>query len=228
MKLKNEKELFALYVKEDAFRPILSAPFIQKKDGRVWASDSTMLILVNQACVRRKYETTTLIGNDLKVRDYNTDIPFTVTDLQAALDRCPQVPEIKVSHKLIKCPECEGNGHVEVEYCSDYDGKIYDLKAVCPICEGEGMIEKEVKSPTCRTVPHDDWHIRLGEGNFLWPRIETVIKTCRLLGIENLRLLRTDAREMNIIELSEDIHVAVMPAYIGELSKEYCINVLNN
>lgn len=226
MKIKNEKELFALYVKEDVFRPILSAPFIQKKDGRVWASDSTMLILVNQACVRRKYETTTLIGNDLKVRDYNTDIPFTVTDLQAALDRCPQVPEIKVSHKLIKCPECEGNGHVEVEYCSDYDGKIYDLKAVCPICEGEGMIEKEVKSPTGRTVPHDDWHIRLGEGNFLWPRIDTVIKTCRLLGIENLRLLRTDAREMSIIELSEDIHVAVMPARIK--NEKYCINVSNN
>ena len=226
MKIKNEKELFALYVKEDAFRPILSAPFIQKTDGRVWASDSTMLILVNKACVRRKYETTTLIGNDLKVRDYNTDIPLTVSQLQAALDRCPQVPEMKVSYNYIKCPECGGKGHVDVEYLADYDGKMYDLEAVCPICDGEGSIERKDKVPTGRTVPHDDWHIRLGEGNFLWPRIDTVIKTCRLLGIENLRLLRTDYREMSIIELSEDIHVAVMPARIE--NEKYCINVLNN
>lgn len=229
MKIKNEKEIFDLYVEKDNdLREVLKKPFIQETDGRVWASEGHILIMVNQECVSGKYEIGSL-GNKLPVREYNTDIPLRVSDLQDAINRCPQEPEVKITYKVVECPECEGTGTVEAEYRADYDDDDYMISGTCPICDGEGTIEEEIENPTGRMVPKKDSIIKLGKGYFNWHHFETITKTCKMLDIENIRLVRTHKDNMSIIELSKDIHVGFMPMYLsdeeGEKLKKGAIKV---
>ena len=213
MKIKNEKEIFDLYVEKDNdLREVLKTPFIQENDGRVWASEGHILIMINQECLSGEYQTNS-IGNKLPVRESNTDIPFRVSDLQDALDRCPQEPEIKIAYNVIECPECEGKGKVETEYLADSDNEYYTISGECPICDGERTIEEEVEIPTGRMVPKKDSYINLGKGYFDWRHFETIIKTCKMLDIDNVRLVRTGKKSLSIIEISKDIHVGFMPMY---------------
>ena len=72
MKIKNENEILGLFVEEEnGLRYNLKTPFIDKNDGRVWASDSYILIMVNPDCVLGKYEMIKDFGRDLPVREYN-------------------------------------------------------------------------------------------------------------------------------------------------------------
>lgn len=99
MKIKNEKDIFDLYVEKDNdLRDTLKTPFIQESDGRVWASEGHILIMVNQECISGEYKTLDL-GSKIHVREYNCDYPLSVSDLQDALDRCPQEDEILITYK---------------------------------------------------------------------------------------------------------------------------------
>lgn len=221
MKIKNEKEIFDLYVEdENALRDTLKTQFIQESDGRVWASEGHILIMVNQECVSGEYKTQDL-GSKIPVRDYNCDFPLSISDLQNALDRCPQEDEVLITYKEVKCPECDGTGEVEAEYRADYDDEDYEIVGSCPICDGSGKIDEEVRTPTGKKIPQEDSIIKLGKGYFKWHHFKTVIKTCELLGIKQMRLVRTYKNELSIIELSKDIHIGFMPMYLdGEKGKE--------
>ena len=139
MKIKNEKELFDLFVDDEtSFRDVLKTPFIEENDGRVWASNGIMLIMVNPECVSGKYDTC-----DYKLsastRDYNCDKVLLVSDLQDALKRCPHEPETQV----VQCPECGGTGEISVIYKAKYDGYVYEIECMCPICDCKGTIGEE-------------------------------------------------------------------------------------
>lgn len=216
MKLNNEKEIFDLYVEKDNFwRDTLKEPFIQENDGRVWASEGHIVIMVNQECVSGEYKTQDL-GSKIPVRDYNCDFPLSISDLQNALDRCPQEDEVLITYKEVKCPECDGTGEVDADYYADSDGEYYTISGTCPICDGFGKIDEEVSTPTGKKVPKDDSIIKLGKGYFKWHHFKTVIKTCELLGIKQMRLVRTHKNELSIIELSKDIHIGFMPMYLDD------------
>lgn len=212
MKIKNEKEIFDLFVDdEDSMRDVLKTPFIPEHDGRVWASDSYILIMVNPDCVSGKYETVDF-GRKLPVREYNCDKSLLVSDLQDALTRCPQEPEMKIkSIEVVECPECDGTGEVLTEYTADYDGRDYDVSCTCPICEGEGTIKKEELEPTGNMIPKEGSLIKLDKSYFKWCYIDTIIETCKMLKIEKIKLVRTDCSWINIFELSSDIHICLMP-----------------
>lgn len=168
MKLNNEKEIFDLYVEKDNFwRDSLKEPFIQENDGRVWASEGLIVIMVNQECVSGEYKTQDL-GSKIHVRDYNCDFPLSISDLQNALDRCPQEDEVLITYKEVKCPECDGTGEVEAEYRADYDDEDYEIVGSCPICDGSGKIDEEVRTPTGKKIPQEDSIIKLGKGYFKW------------------------------------------------------------
>lgn len=217
MKIKNEKEIFDLYVKkDDALRSILKEPFIHENDGRVWASEGRIMIMVNQKCVSGSYKTNN-IGSDLPTRDYNCDFPLSVSDLQDALDRCPKEDEVIITNKKGKCTECDGYGEVDADYYADSNGKYYTISVTCPICDGEGTIEKEEREPTGKKIPQEDSNIKLGKGIFRWYYIRIIIKTCEMLDIEQIRLVRTHETEMSMLELSKDIHIALMPMYVSDL-----------
>ena len=148
MKIKNEKEIFDLYIEDEyALRDTLKTPFIQESDGRVWASEGHIVIMVNQECVSGEYKTQDL-GSKIPVRDYNCDFPLSISDLQNALDRCPQEDEVLITYKEVKYPECDGTGDVEADYYADSDGEYYTISGTCPICDGEGTIEEEEREPT--------------------------------------------------------------------------------
>ena len=106
MKIKNEKEIFDLFVEdEDGLRYKLKTPFVDKYDSRVWATDGHKLIMVNPECVSGKYETRDM-GGKIPVRDYNCDESLLVSDLQDALKRCPQETEMKIKYNVVQCSEC--------------------------------------------------------------------------------------------------------------------------
>lgn len=221
MKIKNEKEIFDLFVDgEDSMRDVLKTPFIPEHDGRVWASDGYVLIMVNPDCVLGKYETTDF-GRNLPVREYNCDKPLLVSDLQDALTRCPQEPEMKTKRKkVVRCPECDGTGRVTACYEAEYDDHLYDIDVDCPICDGEGTIEEEVKEPTGNSFPSEDSIIKLGKGYFRCRRIDKIIKACEMLKIDIIKLVRTDCSFPSTFELDKDIHICVMPLNSGALSEQ--------
>lgn len=217
MKLKNEKEIFDLYVEdENALRDTMKTPFIQENDGRVWASECHILIMVNPECISGKYETRGL-GSKIPVREYNCDESLLVSDLQNALDRCPQEDEVIITYKEVKCPECDGTGEVEAEYAADYDDNLYDIVGSCPICDGSGEIDEEVRTPTGKKIPQEDSIIKLGKGYFKWHFFRTIIKTCKILKIEKIKLVRTSIFGLSIIEISRDIHIGIMPMSIDDV-----------
>ena len=59
MKLKNEKEALQMFCdKEDGLRPLMTKPFKNERDeGRVWATDGHVLLIVDPKLTRCKYET---------------------------------------------------------------------------------------------------------------------------------------------------------------------------
>ena len=211
MKMRNENEIFDLFVEdENGLRYKLKTPFVDKCDGRVWATDGHALIMVNPECVPGKYETRD-IGGKIPVRDYNCDESLSVSDLQDAIKRCPQEPEMKIKYNVVRCPECNGSGEVDVEYYADSDGKYYTISGTCPICDGEGTIEEEEREPTGNMIPKDDSIIKFGEGYFNWRLINSIIEACEISKIEKIRLVRTSISELSIVELSKDIHIGIMP-----------------
>ena len=211
MKIKNENEILGLFVEEEnGLRYNLKTPFIDKNDGRVWATDGHVLIMVNSECVSGKYETRDL-GSKIPVREYNCDESLLVSDLEDAIKKCPQEPEMKIKHNVVQCPECNGEGEIHAAYYADSDGEFYTVSATCPICDGEGTIEEEEREPTGNMIPKDDSLIKFGEGYFNWRLINSIIETCEISKIEKIRLVRTSISELSIVELSKDIHIGIMP-----------------
>lgn len=221
MKIKNEKEIFDLFVADkDSIYNDLKTPFIPEHDGRVWATDGYVLIMVNPDCISCKYETRDF-GRRMHLRVTNCDEFLSVSDLRDALRRCPQEPEMKIkSVKVVQCPECDGTGVVTAEYEADYDDHVYEIEVDCPICDGEGTIEEEVKEPTGNSFPTKDSIIKLGKGYFRCLRIDKIIKTCEMLKIDIIKLVRTSSIDPNTFELEKDIHICVMPMDSGALSEQ--------
>ena len=211
MKIKNENEILGLFVEEEnGLRYNLKTPFIDKNDGRVWATDGHVLIMVNSECVSGKYETRDL-GSKIPVREYNCDELLLVSDLEDAIKKCPQEAEMKIKHNVVQCPECNGEGEIHAAYYADSDGEFYTVSATCPICDGEGTIEEEEREPTGNMIPKDDSLIKFGEGYFKWQIINSIIEACEISKIEKIRLVRTSISELTIVELSKDIHIGIMP-----------------
>ena len=113
------------------------------------------------------------------------------------------------------------------EYYADSDGKYYMISGTCPICNGEGTIEEEEREPTGNMIPKEDILIKFGEGYFKWRLINTIIKACEKLKIEEIKLVRTSISTLSIVEVSKDIHIAIMPmyAYDDEDRKKSAIEV---
>lgn len=207
MKIKKEKELFDLFVEKDGFRESLQTPFVDKTDGRVWASDGYILIMVNPKCISRKYDTRDMSKGKMNVCDYNCDHIVDVADMENAIDRLPKCPEVIT--KKTECPECHGTGYVYTTYTASSNGKWYDdLKTECPVCDGIGELDRE-ETHTGRMVPKYDSSIKIGEGSFMFRKIETVIDACKKLGVTQIRLIRTCRKGMSVFALSDDVHIAL-------------------
>lgn len=214
--IKNEQELFDLFVEEkNSMRPTLETPFIEENDKRVWASEGHILIMVNKECVTGEYEVRKM-GNNLPVRDFNCNYDIPISELEKAIEKCPKEPEVLISYKEKKCPECDGKGEVETEYYADYDNKYHDISGECPICGGLGTINEEIKTNTGKMITKEDSVIEINRVYLKYIYIETLIKGCKMLEIDNVKLLRVSHNNINIFALNDDIHIVLMPLYLGE------------
>lgn len=225
MKIKNEKEIFDMYVEDEyALRDTLKKPFIEKTDNRVWASDGRIVIMVNRECVSGEYEAKDMLGK-IPVRDFNSDFIIKVSDIEDALGKLPKEPE--KGYKEVTCPECGGEGTVEAEYYADYDNEDYTISGTCPICDGTGKIDEEYE--TGKMIPMKNGALKLREGYIKWTYIDIILKTCKLLDIQSIHLVRTYLRDMNIVVLNNDIHIGLMPMFLenkeGEEIKKKAVNI---
>lgn len=215
MKINNEKEIFDMFVGDCELRKQLQTPFIEKTDGRVWATNGRILIMVNPDCVSEEYKPLDM-GGHLPVRDFNTDILILVSDIEKAFGKLPQEPEVTITYEKHECPECGGEGTVEAEYYANYDNEDYTISGTCPICDGSGELEEEIRTPTGKTIPVDGSVIKIGEGYFRWDLVKKIAETCKKLDITDMHVRRNSLRDMSIIELNRDIHIAIMPMYLED------------
>ena len=209
MKIKNEKELFDLFVEKYAsFRNKLKTPFLEK--GMVCASDGHLLIMINKECLLGDYEEKSIIG-DLPVNDYNSDFPISVQAFEQAIDRCPK-EEVAVSGEDEDCPECNGYGKVRAEYTTETDGVTYYTEMDCPVCNGTGYAQ-DGTGGTYQKVVKKHSLIKIGEGFFYAKHIVRFVKACKLLQVENVRMVRNSEESICIFALNDDVRIVIMPTY---------------
>lgn len=219
--IKNEQELFDLFVEEkNSMRPTLETPFIEEYDKRVWASEGHILIMVNKECVTGEYEIRKM-GNTLPVWDFNCNYDIPISELEKVIEKCPKEPEVLISYKEKKCPECDGEGEVEVEYYAHSDNKYHDISGKCPICGGLGTINEEIKTKIGKMIMKEDSVIEIKGGYLKSIYIKTLIKACKMLDIDSVKLLRVSHNYINIFALNDDIHIVLMPLYLGEEEDRY-------
>lgn len=209
MKIKNEKELFDLFVeKGDSFRDRLKTPFLEK--GMVCASDGYLLIMVNKECLSGDYEEKSIIGK-LPVNDYNSDFPISVQAFEQVIGRCPKVEGV-VSDEDEDCPECNGYGKVNAEYTTETDGVTYYTEMICPVCNGTGYAQYRAED-TCQKAVKKHSLIKIGEGFFYAKHIVRLVKTCKLLQVENVRMVRNSKESICIFVLNDDVRIVMLPIY---------------
>lgn len=226
-KIKNEKELFDIFIEYWELRPKLNKPFFHARLNRVCASDGHIAILVNPDILRKRYNSEEL-RDSLLTDEPNMDCYITVEDLEKAIEELPRQKALVEVEK--KCPECGGKGYVECEYHADYDDEDYYLQTDCPICDGEGVIteEEEKEDGPMIVVPYSS--LVFVDARIRFDLIEKLCKACKFLGISDVHIIRIDASAENIFELSPDIHIVIMPM-LGGNNKDPFVRVklkLNN
>ena len=88
-KIKNEKELFDIFIEYCELRPKLNKPFFHTRLNRVCASDGHIAILVNPDILRKRYNSEEL-RDSLLTDEPNMDCYITVEDLEKAIEELPR------------------------------------------------------------------------------------------------------------------------------------------
>lgn len=208
MKIKNEKELFELVCDTVADCAKYHKPFLNKKDGNVWATDGKILLIISPERLEQKYA-----EDSLKVASYVWEIAPKVVCLESienALQDCPQV-EKTIS---TKCDECGGSGEVWWTY-KDKHGERHDKDWDCPICYGEGI--KSRGTGQLHAAPY--FLIKLGEAYFRAEYIEK-LKRCMQLLDRDYALLTANSPLGASVFQTDNAKIMLMPYLISEESNE--------
>ena len=120
----------------DSNRERFCSPFLN--GDYVVATDTHFLVVVNKEEVESDdplnvYEKDYVEIVESSKGDEVKNITFNYNDLLNALK---QVPISSDSEHL--CPDCNGDGEVDFEYCSTHDYE-YTLRGECPVCHGTGI-----------------------------------------------------------------------------------------
>jgi hypothetical protein len=203
--MKNEKQLFDMYVSTDELHPVLTAPFIQ--NGYVYASDSRILIRVRESAVKEAYPHSqnpkNISSNFMETRKEKT---ITLIQLERLLSKVEEVEEIKKIGENINCEECAGGGCVTWEY------KHWERKDYCPVCDGEGYTSKVKEVSTGRMIPNPYAAIKLGDKTFRVRYIQTIVNTMKLLEIHKITMQYNGNSpfEQAVFNFNADIDVILM------------------
>lgn len=203
--MKNEKQLFDMYVDADGYRPALEVPFVQ--NGYVYASDGRILIRVRESAAIGDYPHSQSPGCSLLFMETRKEKTITIGQLETLLSKVEKVEETKKVGENIKCEECKGSGDVTWQY------EHWEKKDFCPVCDGDGYTSKTKEVPTGRMIPDPYAAIKLGNKTFQSCYIQTIVETMKLLEIHKIVMQYNgnSPLEQAVFNFNADIDVLLMP-----------------
>lgn len=201
----NCKDLFDLYVLEEAPAEWMTHPNINPLDGKVWATDGAAALIVPVA----------LAGGYYPKKEMKTEIPvpaeeqrtITIAQIEEAVAKCDK--EEVMEDVEVKCPECNGTGSVLWEYAATTNREIYVRETDCPVCDGDGHIWKEKLSG--RFEPSHKCAISIGAGNYTAWQIDRIAKTMRMLGADTLTVVSEPNETKAVLFRTGDVKILQMP-----------------
>lgn len=214
MKIKNEEELFSLFCDKTSVCEKHKQPFLNKKDGNVWATNGKILLIINPDYLKQEYKTDSLEI----IIEIKESAPPTVRleDIEKALNECPQ--EEITTHTT--CDECDSSGYVRWIYQGS-DGEQYEEDYECPVCNGSCLYKKGPGKF------HADPYalIKLGEAYFRAEYIEK-LKSCMQLLDSDYALLTANSPLGASVFQTDYAKIILAPHLVADESKvSICANV---
>ena len=212
MEIKNEAELLKEFCEKDELRPLLEAPFYNKKYKKIWCTNGYVLIEINPKVLTRKYP-----EDELRLPELECPCKkkFNIEAINKALDECPKVDDEIVVSEEVKCKECEGYGEVTWEY-TDNNVHTHELEAECPICYGKGYIIPKKTKKTGRKVTKEDAIISIGNASFFARNVNKLKFAMDFLNIKSATLTHNHKGDANKFVLNEDVCIIISPMYSFE------------
>lgn len=189
MKIENEEKLFSLFCDKTSGRERCQQPFLNKKDGNVWATNGKILLIINPDYLKQEYKTDSL--EILIETKWSTRATVRLEDIKKALDECPQ--EEITTHTT--CDECDSSGYVRWIYQGS-DGEKYEEDFECPVCSGSCLYKKGTGK--FHAAPYSV--IKIGEAYFLAEEIEKLKNAMKLLNQDKAVLTANSSQGANVFE----------------------------
>lgn len=212
MKIKNEKKTLQMFCSDNSFlHKKLTRPFINSVyDGKVIATDSYVMLIVDKKLLRCKYETDSQkIPRQQSYKPISISISFAAID--DAYNQLKLVPEeVSEDGKDKDCPECLGEGKVEFEYNAE-NGQTYYHECDCPICDGTGIREDYVPVKTGRMLAPEGSVFIMHRTYFDARRVWKVVEALRLMGFEKMKWVGESETGMNWFEVCDGMQLVLMP-----------------
>lgn len=160
-----------------------------------------------------------------------------IEDAMAKLPLTDEMREVEREMKFIKCPECGGDGEIEISETVHFRGHWLDAEATCecPVCHGYGEIpdkedydptkeeydpespEYSTMVPTGRKVPDVSGtllHIK-GNGYFKARFFNDLLRVAREQGVTEIECQGSNYRNCIIFRL-HGVLIGFMPTYNGD------------
>ena len=206
-KFKNEAELLATFSNPnypgcEQYRH----PFLNERNGQVWATDGHVLISVAPHRLSGDYPKLKL-GDPVGFAVHTCDMTVTMSMLEETLASVPKIKEQIEVQPARECEECDGTGEVMWEY-TDGGLRVHQMEAVCPVCDGKGIFEKAVYKETGRTIPDQKARIEVGNAIILVRDIQRMVSAMEFFHADSVRLVRDECQTTWVID--EDIFIILM------------------
>ena len=222
-KIKNEKELLDLFVCKNDYPQKLTRPFENLYyEGKVWASEGHLLLVIDKECLSEEYEKDKLHLPEIKERNINTVV--TKKAIQEAFSKCEQVEEEVTIGKNADCEECDGSGYVDWEYTTR-GGKVYYEEDECPVCKGSGYSEEAISKKTGKKIADPDAPMKIDTMGVFSRYVQIVLKTMDLLEVDEIRHVFTSDKEPNLYLIADGIKLYWMPALVDLCDNEEFVTI---
>lgn len=215
----DEKVLLGLYLSEITFKEAFKKPF--SAGEFVYATDEYKIIRLKKDILKEEYPPYT--KPMFKWPEKNCDRLVTLSSLQEVWDRMPTVEETIMQGEYKDCEECNGEGEVEWEYM-DSSGRTHCQNFDCPVCGGSGYAEQPEEAKTGRMIPDLETTIGFGFHSLRADHVFVLMKTMKLLGMDEIHLTYQGKNNINMFTIDENISVVIMahakPAFMNVSLKD--------
>lgn len=174
------------------------------------------------------------------VKGYTPKFTVSVQAINDALAQLPMTDEMKEVEreiKFIKCPECGGDGEIEISHTIHFRGHWLDAEATCecPVCHGYGQIpniedynpnkddydpdspEYSTMVPTGRKVPDVSGILLHIPGNAYFSAAFALdlLRVAREQGVDEIECSGSDYRKILVFRM-HGVLVGCMPCFNGD------------